>query len=82
MLHKIFKIGNRTVISLPKEMLDYLNWQKGTEVSVELDRENHRVLIQPIQTTISESGENELFAREVNAFIEQYRPALKALAQE
>lgn len=82
MLRKIFKTGNSTVISIPKETLEYLNWQEGTEVSVELDRENHRVVIQPIPSALSDAGVDEAFAREVNAFIEQYRPALEALAKK
>ncbi len=82
MLRKIFKTGNSTVISIPKESLDYLHLQEGAEVSVELDREHHRIVIQPVKTTLSEAGVDEAFARQVDAFIEQYRPALEALAKK
>lgn len=82
MLRKIFKTGNSTVVSLPKETLDYLQLEEGAEVSVELDRDNRRIVIQPVQMVLSESGVDEGFARQVNAFIEQYRPALEALAKK
>jgi antitoxin MazE len=82
MLRKIFKTGNSTVISLPKETLDYLHLREGAEVSVELDRERRRIVIRPIQATLSEAGVDEDFARQVDAFIDQYRPALEALAKK
>jgi putative addiction module antidote len=79
-LRKIFKTGNSTVVSLPKEALDYLGVTEGTEVSIELDQEGRRIIIAPIQETIP--GVDEAFARQVAEFIEQYRPALNALAKE
>jgi len=82
MLRKIFKTGNSSVISLPKETLDYLHLQEGAEVSVVLDREHRRIVIQPVQTALSEAGVDEAFARQVDAFINQYRPALEALAKK
>jgi len=82
MLRKIFKTGNSTVVSLPKETLDYLHLQEGADVSVELDRERRRIVIQPVQTALSEGGIDEGFARQVDAFIEQYCPALEALAKK
>ena len=79
-LRKIFKTGNSTVVSLPKEALDYLGVMEGAEVSIELDQEERRIIIAPVQEIIS--GVDETFARQVAEFIEQYRPALNALAKE
>lgn len=82
MLRKLFKTGNSTVVSLPKEILDYLHLEEGAEVSVELDRERRRIVIQPVQVSLTEAGVDEDFARQVDAFIERYRPALEALAKK
>jgi virulence-associated protein VagC len=107
MSRKIFKTGNSLVVSLPKETLDYLRLQEGAEVSVELDRERRRIVIQPVQVSfdeptvpvpgryrglkdskgfrsnsLSKAGVDEDFARQVDTFIEQYRPALETLAKK
>lgn len=82
MLRKVFKTGNSTVISLPRETLEHLGLQVGSEVSLRLDRERNRIVIQPVQASLSEAGVDEAFASQVDAFIAQYRPALEALAQK
>jgi putative addiction module antidote len=81
-LRKVFKTGNSVVISIPKEALDYLGIEEGGDVSVDLDRENRQIVITPIQTPLAAAGVDETFARQVADFIEQYRPALEALAKE
>ena len=43
MLRKIFKTGNSVVVSLPKDAIEYLHIDEGTDVNVELDRENARL---------------------------------------
>jgi putative addiction module antidote len=79
MVRKVFKTGNSIVVSLPKDTLDFLGLAEGSEVSVELDRERRQVVITPVDTALP--GVDETFARQVSDFIEQYRPALKALAE-
>jgi putative addiction module antidote len=79
MLRKVFKTGNSVVVSVPKEALDFLGLTEGSEVSIELDRERRQVIISPVDTTLP--GVDETFARQVAEFIEQYRPALEALAK-
>ena len=76
---KIFKVGNSMVVSLPKDTLDFLNLAEGTEVSVELDRERRQIIIAPAEGILP--GVDETFAQQVAEFIEQYRPALAALAK-
>ncbi len=78
MQRKIFRTGNSTVVSLPREAIDFLHLKEGVEVSVDLDRENHRIVITPAAPPIT--GVDEDFARQVAEFIDQYRPALEALA--
>lgn len=81
MLRKVFRTGNSVVISLPREALEYLDIHEGTEVEVDLDRENRRMILKPIETPLTISSVDEKFALQVAEFIEQYRPALEALAK-
>ena len=79
MVRKIFKTGNSMVVSLPKEVLDSLRLGEGAEVDVALDQERGVITIAPAPVVVK--GVDEDFARQVSAFIEQYRPALEALAK-
>jgi antitoxin component of MazEF toxin-antitoxin module len=79
MQRKVFKAGNNLVVSLPKDILELLGLTEGTSVSVELDRQNHQILIRPAEMPFTASL-SEDFTRQVSEFIEQYRPALEALA--
>ena len=81
MLRKLFKTGNSVVISLPKDVLEYLNIEEGSDVALDLDRENRQILITPVSTPLAIAGVDEAFAQQVSEFIEQYRPALEALAK-
>ena len=81
MLRKIFRTGNSVVISLPREMLEYLNINEGAEVEVNLDRENRQVILKPADLPLAAAGVDENFAHQLAEFIEQYRPALAELAK-
>ena len=80
MLRKIFKTGNSIVVSIPKDILEQLDLSEGEDVSVELDREQRQIVISPIDKPLAVSVDEE-FARQVNDFIAEYRPALEALAK-
>jgi putative addiction module antidote len=80
MVRKIFKTGNSRVVPLPKEALEYLHMQEGTEVNVELDPENRQIVITLVDP-LAMAGVDQEFARQVAEFIEQYRPALQQLAK-
>ncbi len=82
MLRKVFKTGNSLVVSLPKDALDALGIQEGADVSVDLDKEGRQIVITPLEMPLASAGVDETFARQVADFIEQYRPALEALARE
>ncbi len=77
MLRKIFKTGNSMVVSLPREILEPLGVSDGSEVSVEL--EDGKIVIRPMQQSVL--GVDEEFARQLAEFIDEYRPALDALAK-
>jgi len=79
MLRKVFRTGNSIVVSLPREALDYLGISEGSEISVELDREQRQLVLTVAATELAEIDAK--FARQVDAFIERYRPALEALAE-
>jgi putative addiction module antidote len=77
MVRKIFKTGNSMVVSLPREILEPLGVSDGSEVSVEL--EDGKIIIRPMRQAVP--GVDEDFARQVSEFIDEYRPALEALAK-
>ncbi|OIO88651.1 MAG: hypothetical protein AUK02_03420 [Anaerolineae bacterium CG2_30_58_95] len=82
MLRKIFKTGNSTVVSLPKDMIDPLGVRDGSDVSLELDREHRQIIIRPVELPIAADGVDKEFARQVSEFIAEYRPALESLAKK
>jgi antitoxin MazE len=75
---KIFKSGNSIVVSLPRAFLQALNLEQGSEVSVSLDRERGVMVLGPAMRALR--GVDDEFGRQVAEFIEEYRPALEALA--
>jgi antitoxin MazE len=79
MVRKVFKTGNSMVVSIPKEMLEQIGMSEGTEVSVELDRQNEQIVIRPIMPVVV--GVDEKFARQLDQFIDEYRSALETLAE-
>ena len=80
MLRKLFKTGNSTVVSIPRELLDHLNLSEGADVSVVMDDAQRRIVITPVEKPLADDVSQE-FARQVSDFIEEYRPALEALAK-
>jgi antitoxin MazE len=81
MIRRLFKTGNSTVLSLPKEVLDDLGIKEGERVNLEFDREQRRVIITPVEESFAIGGIDQDFARQVNDFIAQYRSALDELAK-
>ncbi|HSF83702.1 MAG TPA: AbrB/MazE/SpoVT family DNA-binding domain-containing protein [Anaerolineales bacterium] len=81
MLRKVFRTGNSVVISLPKDALELLGVAEGSDVSVDLDRKKRQIIISPVEEPLAAAGVDEAFAHQVSEFIEQYRPALEALAK-
>ena len=81
MIRQLFKTGNSVVLSLPKEILDNLGLKVGESINLELDREQRRVILTPVEKPLAIAGVNEDFASQVDEFIQQYRPALEELAK-
>lgn len=80
MLRKIFRTGNSIVVSIPKNILDELELSEGEDVSVEFDKQQRQIVISPVEKT-NAVGIDETFAKQVDDFIKEYRPALEALAK-
>jgi antitoxin component of MazEF toxin-antitoxin module len=79
MKRRLFRSGNSLVVSLPKDSTQVLGVHAGSEVSVELNPVEQAIIIRPYGP--AQLGIDALFARQVAEFIEQYRPALEALAK-
>ena len=79
MVRKIFRTGNSLVVSLPKETLEAIGLEEGSEVVIAEDRRRRRIVITP--RSVDLPGVDEEFAAQVSDFIERYRPALEALAE-
>lgn len=80
-MRKIFTTGNSVVVYLPRDAIEYLHLEEGTEVDVELDREKSQIVITPAEPPLTIAGVDPEFAHQVAEFIEQYRPALEELAK-
>jgi len=81
MLRKVFKTGNSIVISLPKDVIEPLGVIEGGNVSIELDRLNRQIIIRPVELPGAGNIDKD-FVRQVADFINEYRPALEALAKK
>jgi antitoxin component of MazEF toxin-antitoxin module len=68
------------VVSIPKDILDELQISEGEDVSVELDSQQRQIVISPVVKAVP-TGIDETLAKQVDDFIEKYRPALEALAK-
>jgi putative addiction module antidote len=78
MVRKVFRAGNSVVVSLPKDVLEAVGLDEGSEVVISGDRKRRRIVITP--KAVDLPGVDEEFATQVSDFIEKYRPALEALA--
>ncbi len=79
MIRKIYKSGNSYVVSLPKETMRKMGLKEGSSVDVTLLQEENMIAIKPAESSVA--GIDETFAQQLDDFIEQYKPALKALAK-
>lgn len=79
MVRKIFRTGNSLVVSLPRESLQNLGLVEGSEVEIVFDEETRTIMVTPARPGLANI--DETFAQQLHEFIEQYRPALEALAK-
>ena len=77
MTQKVIKVGDSAAVIIPKKSLEELGIRPGDTVSVEVDRKQRRVSIEPVVKEI----DKELLSW-TKRFIKHYRPALEALADK
>ena len=80
MRRRLLRSGNSIVASLSRAFLQLLKLDDGSEVSVSLYKERGVIVVTPATRALP--GVEAEFGRQVAEFIEQYRPALEALARE
>jgi hypothetical protein len=79
MVTKLRKTKHGVVILLPDETLESVGLSADSEVSITVRPEQGQIVITSAGEPLPEVDEE--FARQVSEFIDQYRPALAALAR-
>lgn len=76
---EIIKTGNQLAIILPQTILDSWQLHAGEVVDGAYGAEQSLLMIKPVNALTDDIDLD--FVRQVNEFIDTYRPALEALAQ-
>jgi antitoxin component of MazEF toxin-antitoxin module len=79
MVTKLQQTEHGVMVVLPAEALETLGLTADSEVSISLKPEQGQIIITPKAELLP--GIDQEFARQVTEFIDQYRPALEALAK-
>lgn len=79
-VRKIFKAGNSHVVSLPNEILKALGIKEGTQITIDLDKDNNRIIVTPLSIPDKPVITKD-YAEMVEEFISEYEVALKELAK-
>lgn len=77
---KIRQSENTGAISLPEDVLCFLQLQEGDDVNVFVDQQKRQIIIRSAADFSSEEVDTQ-FARQISDFIQEYRPALDELAK-
>ncbi len=78
MTQKVLQIGSSAGVTISKETLKRLGLRVGDHVSVEVDQKRGGLVVLPLR-----KGKNETeFSAWTEEFLDQYGPALKALAKQ
>jgi antitoxin component of MazEF toxin-antitoxin module len=73
MIQKVLKVGSSAAVTIPKKALDELELKIGDSVSLTIDAERRRVVVE------SPAVVDRELVQWTRAFIKKYRPALEAL---
>ncbi len=79
MVQQLLRNGDTLVVALPIEAVELMGLREGSEVSVAFDRQTQQLRLWAGSADAADVDAE--FARELAEFIEQYRPALLALAR-
>lgn len=81
MIQRIIKAGKDIVVVLPEKLVESLQLTEGDEVSLYVDPEKNRILIQLIGDSPDLKDIDQEFAAQVSEFLKHYKPALEELAK-
>ena len=79
MVTKLQRTEKGITVLLSDDILEKMGLDDEAEVTVTVKPEQGQIIITPAD--VVPTGVDEEFARQVSDFIEQYRPALEALAK-
>jgi len=79
MIQKVLKVGDSAAVIIPKKSLEELRLKIGDRISIEVEKDKRRVIIQPKE----ELSKKDLKIAELTLdFINRYRKDLEALARK
>ena len=78
MTQKVLKVGKSAAVTIPKGSLEDLGLKIGDEVTVEIEKKKHSVVIRPERKV---SVRQQHIAELTESFIERYRGDLEELAK-
>lgn len=78
-MSSVFKIGEHLAVHIPQHIVERLGIVEGSEVEVTLNPETGAIMVR--NAAIELNGVDQEFVQHIDEFIEQYRPALEALAR-
>jgi antitoxin component of MazEF toxin-antitoxin module len=79
MVQLVVRTGDGLAVLLPDEAIERLGLHEGSEVAVAFAPDGRQMLIAPAGVDLDDIDPE--FARQLDAFIAHYRPALVALAR-
>ncbi|MEW6183293.1 MAG: AbrB/MazE/SpoVT family DNA-binding domain-containing protein [Bacillota bacterium] len=80
-IRKIFRAGNSFVISLPQKILQEMKLEEGSQVALTVNAGKREIVIKPVVNTAMTQITGD-FARQVEAFLDEYAGVLKDLKNE
>jgi antitoxin component of MazEF toxin-antitoxin module len=81
MVQKLLKVGSSAAVTIPKKSLGELGWDIGDELIVDVDQIKQSVTVKSRKQPHTQVVNRELIEW-TDKFIEEYRPALEALAKK
>lgn len=80
MQQKVIKVGSSAGVTIPKHSLEMLGLSIGSSVTISIDQKNKRMVVE--STDASLAGIDEETIAWTKTFVDQYRGALKELADK
>ncbi|MEK7631443.1 MAG: AbrB/MazE/SpoVT family DNA-binding domain-containing protein [Patescibacteria group bacterium] len=78
MTQKVLKVGDSAAVTISKDLLRAFHLKVGDRVQVEHDQKRGAIVVLPVRASKDEAE----FSSWTKEFLDQYGPALKALAKK